>query len=582
MDTNLLQKSSKRKAGLLFLFITLTILHLEAQSWQWGNAGGASDNVNPPGPEKVTSMCTSADGSTYMTAQIGRINLKVAGNLKETYSTVGLNDWVIAGFACNGDYKWSKVIGGYSGTQLAYVSVDGDGNVYAAITIRRNPSNVSPAPHFDSDLVLGASANNVNTYKETIYLIKYDSNGNYLWSRTPQAANIDRATAVQSGVLGAQVDAQGNSYLLCLLAPSTYSNGQYVVSTKGFHIVKYDKDGNFISAFPLDMNADTGPFNLKMIRDHNNGRFYLAGEYTAGAPNGLRFGGQLVVNGKYLAAFDSTGNLLWERENAITTNWGDGGISYGVAVDLDSNVYFIGATGYQAGNPDLIDSFNGVPFIDNGGISPWPFIVKLDSEGNSIWQTNGSYSSLEGVVVNGDEVAVTCGASDMLWQNVHFDPPASGQPYLARFRKSDGEIINIHGLTTGGNDAGTIVTTDAHGNYYVGGRFGGTLTAGASTVTYNGGSSDFFVAKFGTDNCDLATQDFHDDKLKIYPNPVQDWLYIDEVESGTYKIYNNLGLEILSGTTTNQGINMERIPAGVYMLQVQEGSKLKMAKVIKL
>ncbi len=445
----------------------------QGQSWQWGNSGGADDNVNPPGPEKVTSMCTATDGSTYMAAQVGRIDLRVAGNLKPTYAQVGLNDWVIAGFSCDGDYKWSKVIGGYNGSQLAYVDVDAQGNVYAAVTIRRTPPNVSPAPHFDNDLVLGTSGNNVNTFKETIYLIKYDSAGNYLWSVTPQAPDINSTTGSDSGVLGIQVDSQGNSYLFSLLAPSTYGNGQYTVATLGFHILKYDNNGNFTGAFPLDMSANSGPFNFKMIRDDNNGRFYLAGEYSSDFPNGLSFGGQPVTHAKFLAVFDAFGNLIWEKENSITSIPGDGGMNYGVSVDSDSNVYFIGATGWQSGMPSVPDSFNGIPFINNG-TPPWPFIVKLDPAGNTLWQTNGTRSNLVAVAVNGDEVAVTAGANQMIWQDINFSMPASGQPYLARFQKNSGEIISIERITTTSNDSGTTLTADAQGNYYLGGRFGGS------------------------------------------------------------------------------------------------------------
>jgi hypothetical protein len=61
-----------------------------------------------------------------------------------------------------------------------------------------------------------------------------------------------------------------------------------------------------------------------------------------------------------LAAFNSTGDLIWEKENSITSIPGDGGMNYGVRVDSDSNVYFIGATGWQSGMPSVPDSFNGI------------------------------------------------------------------------------------------------------------------------------------------------------------------------------------------------------------------------------
>jgi outer membrane protein assembly factor BamB len=88
--------------------------------------------------------------------------------------------------------------------------------------------------------------------------------------------------------------------------------------------------------------------------------FTWQGEYNADFPNALSFGGQLVTHSKYLAAFNSTGDLIWEKENSITSIPGDGGMNYGVRVDSDSNVYFIGATGWQSGMPSVPDSFNGI------------------------------------------------------------------------------------------------------------------------------------------------------------------------------------------------------------------------------
>ncbi len=585
---NAMQKGNRSKSTIRLrltcfcLMAIFIVTRSQGQSWQWGNSGGADDNLPNFNRERVISMCTASDGSSYCTSPVGRIDLRVAGNPKPTYAQVGLNDWVIAGFSCEGDYKWSKVIGGYSGSLNANVGVDSNGNVYAAVTIRRTPSNVSPAPHFDDDLVLGTSANNVNTFKETIFLIKYDSNGNYLWSVTPQAPDIDRTTGTQSSVLNVQVDSQGNSFLFCSLMPSTYCNGQYTVASKGFHMIKYDNNGNFMSAFPMDMTAVSGPYDFKLIRDHSNGRFYVSGLYDAVWGSQLSFGGEPVTHGKFLAAFDASGALLWEKENTILSNWGSGDYSYGVAVDPESNVYFTGSTGFEVDSPTTFDSFNGVSF-DNLGSPPWPFIVKLDPAGNTLWQTNGTESALVGVAINGDEIGVSYGANHMSWQGVEYYMPGGFQPYIARFQTANGQIIGIHRLTTTSNDAGTALTADPQGNYYLGGRFGGSLTAGADTVTSNGGDSDFFIAKFGTDNCNLATESFNGEKLEVYPNPVQDKLYLTQSNGQNFKLFNSLGLEVMSGTFAQDGaINVESLASGIYLMQVLQDGQSGWVKVVKL
>ena len=147
-------------------------LPMSAQTWQWGKKGGATDALgDSTSKEEAISMCTDVNGNVYVTSIVGRTNLQIAGNLKTTYSTFGLNDMVVAAFSCEGNYKWSKVIGGYLGANILYVANDGIGNVYLAGFVVPTGSNVSPAPHFDSDVILPSSPNTTDTFKQSLFLI---------------------------------------------------------------------------------------------------------------------------------------------------------------------------------------------------------------------------------------------------------------------------------------------------------------------------------------------------------------------------------------------------------------------------
>jgi hypothetical protein len=71
---------------LMAIFI---VMPSQGQSWQWGNSGGADDNLPNFNRERVISMCTASDGSSYCTSPVGRIDLRVAGNPKPLTPKLG-------------------------------------------------------------------------------------------------------------------------------------------------------------------------------------------------------------------------------------------------------------------------------------------------------------------------------------------------------------------------------------------------------------------------------------------------------------------------------------------------------------
>jgi len=563
---------------LLALGIVLATAPLFSQTWQWAKKGGATDALgNTTEHEEVKSMCTDSYGNVYVTSYAGRVNLRVDGHPKDTYSVFGLNDAVLSAFSCDGAYKWSKVIGGAYGviTPIA-VGSDNLGNVYATGVLYR--TNILPAPHFDSDLVLPTSPSVSNTYKQTIYLVKYDKNGTLLWLRQPQAANISSTDANQSYVSGIDVDSQGNSYIFCKLSIGVYGEGQYTVTTSGHYVLQYDINGNFLGGINLNIQT-TGGISFNMKRDHNSGAIYVSGEVPQGTQSigEVYINGELITKSLFVAAYSSTGSFLWKRENAgFKFPGGNANYNY-LAVDEDGAVYFSSKAIYLTnGAASPPDGFNGVPFTDPTA-TPVVFITKLDASGNTIWQTNSGGMVPTFIAVNGEEVAITGSARVLHWQTFDYQQDANSgtHPFLVRFNKETGGIIAINAVYTNGSDAGTALATDSKGNYYMGGKFSGILTAGPSTLNCSGGGTDFFVAKFGTDDCDfLATTQPVKNEIRVYPNPVKGILHIDGFTGTKYTLYDMRGVVVQMGAITNKTINIESIAVGVYILEV-DGVKIK-------
>ncbi|RFS17787.1 T9SS type A sorting domain-containing protein [Emticicia sp. C21] len=68
----------------------------------------------------------------------------------------------------------------------------------------------------------------------------------------------------------------------------------------------------------------------------------------------------------------------------------------------------------------------------------------------------------------------------------------------------------------------------------------------------------------------------------IYPNPAQDQLYINTDKSLPYKLINTRGHLLMQGNLSSQeGINMKSLPQGIYLIQLLDGSKAYVLKIVK-
>jgi Secretion system C-terminal sorting domain len=566
------------KSVLVWVVFLATFSGVNAQTWQWGKSGGASDDIaNSSLKEEVSAMCTDIYGNVYVSSGVGRINLQVAGVPKTTYSPFGSNDAIVSSFSCDGSYRWSKVIGGDYGAKISSIGSDSHGNVYALGSAKRVTTQNQVPVHFDEDLILPFSPSNVNTNKQRLFLIKYSSAGVLQWLQMPEAADISNTGNGSLRPLKIEVDAQGTTYSLFVLPVGVYANGGYTVTTPGLYVLKYDTNGVFIGG--IDLNIQSDFVDVTMKRNPTTGAIYIAGVLDV-AFYTLTINGQQVLHSKFLAAFDSTGAFLWERENENVID-GGGFVSYEVDVDSDNNVYF--AASAFVFPPTYLDGFNGIAFPND--VPPAPYIVKLDPNGNTIWQTSGNRSFPRDLIVNGNEVAVTGKAGNMQWQNLSYqqDTNSGGHPYLARFDKETGAIIAINAVYSTSDDSGTALAKDSKGNYYMGGSFSGSLTAGANTLYNTGGSSDFFVAKFGSADCDfLATTTPELPPLMGYPNPVKNYLHVTAAAKNSFVLRNILGATILKGTVSSEGIiDLTTVISGMYLLELKEDSEVRVLKVLK-
>ncbi|WP_245574936.1 T9SS type A sorting domain-containing protein [Flavobacterium tegetincola] len=69
--------------------------------------------------------------------------------------------------------------------------------------------------------------------------------------------------------------------------------------------------------------------------------------------------------------------------------------------------------------------------------------------------------------------------------------------------------------------------------------------------------------------CTLGIDGFTKSKVAIYPNPVQNKLFINAQETQTYQIYSILGVKISEGVlSVGSSIDCSNLTSGVYLLNL--------------
>jgi hypothetical protein len=89
---------------------------------------------------------------------------------------------------------------------------------------------------------------------------------------------------------------------------------------------------------------------------------------------------------------------------------------------------------------------------------------------------------------------------------------------------------------------------------------------------------------YGSSTARLATADIAEKNNKVlsYPNPTSDLYYMDGVKDGTpISILNSTGSSVHETKIENGAIDVRHLPAGIYIIDIHDGSKQMRQKVIK-
>lgn len=163
---------------------------------------------------------------------------------------------------------------------------------------------------------------------------------------------------------------------------------------------------------------------------------------------------------------------------------------------------------------------------------------------------------------------------------------ASGGTYASQ---ADGSTLNIDVELPDG--CYSLVMKDSYGDgmccSYGNGSYslsenGNVLASGGS---FDSSETKSFCVGGATNRGEMASRDFNKEIksiVKVYPNPVGDVLNISLIgfEAQSYQVSNMLGKVVLQGRYSD-AVDVSKLPAGVYMIQLNIGEKTKVKRFVK-
>lgn len=325
-----------------------------------------------------------------------------------------------------------------------------------------------------------------------IFIGKYDSNHDLLWSFKISSSGYDECRGVEA-------DPHGNVYVVGRLGgiadfdPGPGEHFLYSDVTYSIFIAKYNTEGGFEWAFDLDSGGTEISYGLDVDEGAN---LYIIGDFVGvmdfdPGPTEYKLDGE-GARVYFIASYNTSGALNWAH-----TAQGPNGTSTGRDIEVKHGYVYTTGT-----------IFPGTAIDFDPGPGRWILRGRANTAFVARYSTNGTFQWAEALItgsggITGHGIAVDENGHAVI--TGHDVQDASGESYLAKYDQNGSLIwmFNIENAAQYHNDIGWDVTTDFNGDIYVAGRFLGQPDFDPSKnryyLTSEGESLDIFLAKYTTD-----------------------------------------------------------------------------------
>jgi hypothetical protein len=433
----------------------------------------------------------------------------------------------------NGNIEWKKDIGGSQ-----------NDSAYRVITTSDNGYIVACNTYSNNGQVTG------NHGEIDIWLVKLNSTGTILWSKTYGCSNYDGISGIIQTSDGGYVFA-GNS---------TVNNGD-VTGNHGSNdlwIVKIDSAGTII------WQKSYGGTNYDFandIKQTTDGGFILCGASTSSNFD-------VTLNqGSYdfwVIKLNSTGNLIWQK----TFGGSQHDEAYSVLQTNEGGYIVAGQT--ASNNGDVTGNL--------GQFDCW--VVKLTANGTVSWKKcyGGFLSDCAMEIIKSDDGGYIIAGETKSTDGFFATNQGLCDAYIFKIN-SIGTLVWQKLFGGSNNDYLRSIEVTTDGGYIV----CGTSSSNDVDITNNHGLEDFWAIKLGIGL--LAIDDFDQTKLMICPNPVVDLLNLqikDNLSIDKIVITDILGKIILQQTENVNTINTQNLTKGIYIIKVFSTEAIYQSKFIKV
>ena len=416
------------KGFIFFITLFFVSFSVNAQNWLWARATTGTAGGIGLGLEEPYSVCVDAAGNMLVTGWFANDTITF-GSIKLGHTVGGANVF-IAKYNPNGNVLWAKcsksrqiyneghsvctdlngnvILAGIfedtitfgsttltnTGCQSIFlIKYDASGNILW--TQKTNSPSTSYGVSTDSNgniFLTGSFAGTsitfgsttlTNTGNASVFLVKYDPNGNVLWAKGSSCGGTAEALSVS-------VDPSGNGFITGYFSDITISfNTATITNAGGYYgsdmfIAKYDANGNVLWA--KDAGGTDNEEGYSISADVNGNSFVTGffkstacsfGSFTLSNPNNY--------SDVFIAKYDANGNVLWVKQgDGAGTNEG-----FSVSADPNGNVFLAGgfSNAVAPPGPQYPITFGSTTINPPANAFDPMFIIKYDGNGNLLCST---------------------------------------------------------------------------------------------------------------------------------------------------------------------------------------------------